>query len=87
MIKRSECRCLCHTDANILGLIDVPMHVMPCCEEDYEMNKVSEVSAQVKRNEEEHDRIWNAAIERAAMIAEKYESYGAAYEIRLELKK
>lgn len=31
--------------------------------------------------------IWNAAIEAAAKIAEKYESYGAAYEIRLEKKK
>lgn len=34
MIGRSECKCLCHTDANILGLINVPMHVMPCCESD-----------------------------------------------------
>jgi len=27
-------------------------------------------------------RIWNAAIDAAALAAEKYESYGAAYEIR-----
>jgi len=35
------------------------------------MNKVSEVSAQIKRNEDEHDRIWNAAIEAAAKYLEK----------------
>jgi len=35
-----------------------------------EMNKVSEVSAQIKRNEEEHNRIWNAAIEAAAKAIE-----------------
>lgn len=34
MIGRSECKCLCHTDANILGLINVSLHVMPCCESD-----------------------------------------------------
>jgi len=51
------------------------------------MNKVSEVSAQIKRNEDEHDRIWNAAIEAAAKICDKYESYGAAYEIRTKLRK
>lgn len=36
---------------------------------------------------EEHDRIWNAAIEAAAKICDKYDSYGAAYEIRKTLKK
>lgn len=34
MIKRSECRCICHTDAVALGRIVGPMHVMPCCEDD-----------------------------------------------------
>lgn len=37
MIKRSECRCICHTDAVALGLIAGPMHVIPCCEEDDNM--------------------------------------------------
>ena len=32
MIKRSECRCICHTDAVALGWIKGPMHIMPCCE-------------------------------------------------------
>lgn len=30
--------------------------------------------------------VWNLALEQAARIAEKYESNGAAYEIRLEKK-
>jgi hypothetical protein len=34
MIKRSDCRCLCHTDYNALGLIEAAMHVIPCCEPD-----------------------------------------------------
>jgi len=50
------------------------------------MNKVSEVSAQIKRNEDEHDRIWNAAIEAAAKCADEagYEPIG---EVIRELKK
>lgn len=36
---------------------------------------------------ETHIKIWNAALEGAAKSAEKYESYGAAYEIRLARKK
>jgi len=35
----------------------------------------------------ERDKIiWNEALKKAISIAEKYESYGVAYEIRLELK-
>jgi len=31
--------------------------------------------------------VWNLALEQAARICDKYESYGAAYEIRQEKKK
>jgi len=31
--------------------------------------------------------VWNAAIEAAAKVCDKYDSYGAAYEIRKVLKK
>lgn len=34
MIKRSECRCICHADYVALGLIIGPMHVVACCEPD-----------------------------------------------------
>lgn len=33
-VKRSECKCVCHTDAVALGWITGPMHVQPCCVED-----------------------------------------------------
>ena len=52
------------------------------------MNKVSEVSAQIKRNEDEHDRIWNAAIEAAASVIDRlnregpYNAIMGAIEIR-----
>lgn len=38
--KRSECKCLCHTDANTLGYINAPMHIMPCCEPDDNLSDV-----------------------------------------------
>jgi hypothetical protein len=50
------------------------------------MNKVSEVSAQIKRNEEEHNRIWNAAIEAAAREAELWMDETVPKRIR-DLKK
>lgn len=75
MIKRSECRCICHTDAVALGQIEGPMHVAPCCEPDEAFLSVgieplNETHAQIKtavakRNEEEYKRIWNSAIEAA----------------------
>lgn len=34
MIKRSECKCLCHTDAYRLGCSPIIQHIVPCCEED-----------------------------------------------------
>lgn len=91
MIKRSECRCSCH---NEFGL--TMMHIVPCCEPDDSIvgidEALNETHAQIKtavakRNEEEHRRIWNAAIEAAAskldeLSADKYR----ANEIR-KLKK
>ena len=46
-----------------------------------------EGQAGVSYNEQLGKEIWNEAMEVAAKIAEKYESNGAAYEIRLEKKK
>ena len=34
MKKRSECNCLCHTDAYILGNSPIIQHCIPCCEPD-----------------------------------------------------
>lgn len=46
--KRSECKCLCHTDANILGIINVPLHVMACCYDDIGENKMSAQELRLK---------------------------------------
>ena len=38
------------------------------------------------RNEREHNRTWNAAIDKCIEVANKYDSYGPVYEMRM-LKK
>jgi hypothetical protein len=51
-------------------------------------NEVEDISNMIDYTRNEiYARIWNAALEGAAKIAEKYESNGAAYEIRLAKKK
>lgn len=60
MIKRSECKCLCHTDANILGSIDVPMHLVPCCFSDHHFMET------MRRNQEKYRKIlidWEAYLQ------------------------
>lgn len=69
MIKRSECKCICHTDAVALGMIEGPMHVIPCCEDDGSYTSTLQA----------HDRaVWNEAIEAAAKIADEADEIAAA---------
>jgi hypothetical protein len=55
------------------------------------MNKqlnIEQIERMVSNPQNEKSRmIWNAALEEAAKVCDKYESYGAAYEIRKVLKK
>lgn len=32
LIKRDDCKCICHSDAVALGRIMGPKHIVPCCE-------------------------------------------------------
>lgn len=53
-----------------------------------EVNEVEDMSSMIDYTRNALQiAIWNAALEGAAKIAEKYESNGAAYEIRLARKK
>jgi hypothetical protein len=51
-----------------------------------EMDKPNDITIETLL-EVERVLIWNAAIEAAAKVCDKYDSYGAAYEIRKTLKK
>lgn len=43
-------------------------------------------SNSISHSEREHNRTWNAAIDKCIEVANKYDSYGPAYEMRM-LKK
>lgn len=93
MIKRSQCQCICHTDAYMLGKITAPIHVIPCCENDIcviddkrnfeDRMKLEEL---YKYEDGLRNKIWNEAIEAAAKLAEDVFELGIAEDIR-KLKK
>lgn len=84
MIKRSECRCICHTDAVALGLVVGPMHIVACCCEDKKYDEIinekeekekfnvdkSKISIDKPEENVYYKQVWNDAIEKAALLVQ-----------------